>query len=511
MTVFKGEKLLVSIPPKEKDAIKVALTFPNEYKVGMASLGYQTAWKLFNENENVKTVRWFTDIKEDNITPEYLGFSFSWELDYTNIFEVIEKNNIPLHSKNRNETHPLVFAGGGVVGSNPEPFTENFDFLLIGDLEEITEALTNKMQNIKSLKRKDKLKSLSELPGIYVPGFTFTPTKKLATKKDLTFSSFLTPNSVWEDTFIVEVVRSCPELCRFCLASYGSLPFRTPDIKNSLIPIIELGLKHTNRLGLLGASITQHPDFEELLQYLREKNKTAPLQVQIASVRADTITKTLAEGLVELGIKSVTIAIESGSEKLRKIINKKVSNETIIGSVKTLHKAGINKVKLYGMVGLPGEEEKDLIATIDLLKQIKSECKGLKIVWGCSTFVPKAGTPFQYFGVNRDADKKLKFYTKEFHKIGIETRAESYKWSCIQAFISRGDKSINKALEYAYRDGASLGSFKKAFKEYKNEIPVDKFIFDNWSLNDKLPWDNILGHLSKSIINDHTKELSHIG
>lgn len=503
MNIFSEEKILTSFPKKDNDAIDLVISFPNTYMVGMASLGYQTAWKLLNQNESVKAVRWFTDIKEEDTNPKYIGFSFSWELDYKNIFKLLEENNISVFSSERNEDDPLVFAGGQVPNANPEPFVENFDFFLTGDLEVTAEPFINKITEIKDLTRSKKLEELSKIPGVYVPS-QGKAVERISTKGNLSFSCILTPNSYWPDTFIVEVARSCPELCRFCLASYGSLPFRTPDIKNSLIPIIESGLKHTNKLGLLGASVTQHPHFEELLDYLIKRHTSSPLHVQIASVRADTISKKLADGLHILGVKSVTMAIESGSDKIRGIINKKVSKETILNSIQTIYDSGISSIKLYGMVGIPQETNDDLDETIRFLKEIKTKNKGKRLTWGCSTFVPKAQTPFQYYGINKEAEKRLKYLTKELHKAGIEFKPESYDWSTVQGLISRGDKTVNKILVDAYKYGSTLGSFKKAMRENKN-IDSDYFIFKDWDLDKKLPWENISGHLKKEIIKEHSK------
>lgn len=506
--LFNNEKILTTVPAKNKNAIQLACAFPNTYEIGMASLGFQTAWKLFNQSPDLNVSRWFIDIQEkSNSPPRFISFSFSWELDYKNIFFMLEKNNIPLHTKDRKENDPIIFCGGQVPNANPEPFCENFDFFLIGDLEIVAKDLTNKIIEIKNLKREEQLNELSKLPGVYVPYHRDrsrpVPTKKLTTKGNLTFSSILTPDSVWPNTFIVEVVRSCPELCRFCLASYGSLPFRTPDIKDSLIPVIDFGLKHTNKIGLLGASVTQHPEFEELLDYLLLKNN---ITSQIASVRADSITKKIADGLFKLGSKSLTMAVETGSQRLRDLINKKISNETIIKSIETIYHAGFNSIKLYGMVGLPSETEDDLKETVSLLNQIKTRNKGKKLTWGCSVFVPKAQTPFQWFGVDKNADKKLKLLSKELHKIGVDFRPESYEWSLIQALISRGDRSINKILEDAYRYGSTLGSFKKAIRENK-QINFDHFVFENWDVmrlhETPLPWENIQGHLNKEIISKH--------
>lgn len=510
MNSFQKEKILTTIPPKNKDAIEFVISFPNTYSVGITSLGYQNAWKLFNQNENVKVYRWFTDLQENcHFSPGYIGFSLSWELDYKNVFFILEKNEIPLTTCDRGENDPLIFCGGQVPNANPEPFFDYFDFFLIGDLEIIAKTLINKVIECRDLRRPEKLDELAKLPGVYVPRLGNKIQRKELLQNKLSYSSILSGDSVWQNTFLIEVARSCPELCRFCLASYGSLPFRTPDVKEILIPIVDIGLKYTNKIGLLGASVTQHPEFDHLLDYLLKKSTEYHnnLHVQIASVRADTISPYITDGLYKLGNTSLTMAIESGSEKLRKIINKKVSNETILSSVQTIYDSGFSSIKLYGMVGLPLEETNDLIETIELLKIIKQRNKTKKLIWGCSVFVPKAGTPFQWFGVDKHSEKKLKFLSKELHKIGVEFRPESYKWARIQSLISRGNKNIGKVLEKAYRYGNTLGSFNKAIREYRSEIDFDHYIFNSWDRNITLPWENIQGYLNKDIVQKHALEI----
>ena len=204
---------------------------------------------------------------------------------------------------------------------------------------------------------------------------------------------------------MVEVVRSCPEMCRFCLASYLTLPFRTASLEDSLIPAIERGLKVTNRLGLLGASVSQHPEFETLLDYLFQPQFEG-VRLSIASVRTNTVTEKLARILSQRDTKSISIAVESGSDRLREIINKKLANDEIIQAAINAKAGGLKGIKLYGMVGIPGEETEDIAATVEMLIALKKAASGLRISFGCSTFVPKSHTPFQWFGVNKRANLK---------------------------------------------------------------------------------------------------------
>jgi radical SAM superfamily enzyme YgiQ (UPF0313 family) len=299
-------------------------------------------------------------------------------------------------------------------------------------------------------------------------------------------------------------------MCRFCLASYLTLPFRKPDINSVLIPNVEYLLKFTNKIGLLGPSVTQHPEFIELLKYLVAHPKKP--QAQVASMRAGTVTLEMAELLVELGVKSMTIAIESGSERLREIMNKKLSEAEIFSACENALNGGIKAVKLYGMVGMPYETDADIEATIDLLKRLKKSFSRLKITWGCSIFTPKAQTPFQNFGIDTSSEKKLQKITKALRPAGIEVRPESYKWTQIQALISRGDRSLSKMfLELTeLADEPSYGDYKKAISKEAFEY----FVFKDWggkqdaeiSVPLRYPWQYLMSEGQLSMLGKHALE-----
>ncbi|HAC65978.1 MAG TPA: radical SAM protein, partial [Cyanothece sp. UBA12306] len=352
MTVFNQERLLFTPTTPNSDSIPIIFAFPNEYSVGITSLGYQIVWATLALRSDVNVSRLFTDIQETlPRSPELLGFSFSWELDYNNILNLIESLDIPLHTNERDDHHPLVFGGGPVLTANPEPFAAFFDVILLGDGENLIDDYINGYQKIRKGDRQTKLRQLAKIPGVYVPSLYEVTYHSLdgaiksiepidnnipaVVKKQtyrgniLSASTVVTEKAAWENIFMVEVVRSCPEMCRFCLASYLTLPFRKASLETSLIPAIEKGLTVTNRIGLLGASVTQHPEFESLLDYLA-KPKYDDVRVSIASVRTNTVTEKLAQILANRGTRSITIAVESGSDKLRQIINKKLTNEEII-------------------------------------------------------------------------------------------------------------------------------------------------------------------------------------
>lgn len=292
-------------------------------------------------------------------------------------------------------------------------------------------------------------------------------------------------------------------MCRFCLASYLTLPFRVADVEESLIPAIARGLQVTDRLGLLGASVSQHPEFDQLLDYLNRPDYDH-VRLSIASVRTNTVTPKLAETLVKHDSHSITIAVESGSDRIRQIINKKLTNEEIIQAAIHAKSGGLSHLKLYGMVGIPGEEQTDLEQTVTLLRELKKAAPGLRLTLGCSTFVPKAHTPFQWFGVNRQAEKRLQFLQKQLRPQGIDFRPESYNWSVIQALLSRGDRRLSHLLELTRHYGDSLGSYRRAFKQLRGTLPdLESYVHTNWQPGQALPWNHLQGPLPQTTLLKH--------
>ncbi len=475
--------------------------FPNTYEVGMASLGYQTVFKLFASSPKTHTFRCFTDFHEYHPKEiDLITFSISWELDFFNVLEILQQLGIPFKAKDRDASHPLICAGGPVVTANPEPWADFFDFINIGDSENnIDEIIDTALTYQKSsAKEKRDLNEFTKVPGVYVPSLKQKFVERQKSKSNqLASSSVVTSESCWPDVALIEVARSCPEMCRFCLASYLSLPFRVPDLEEDLIPKAKLMLEYTNTLGLLGASVTQHPEFIELLKFLAA-HPSKP-QVQIASVRASTVTKEMCELLQECGVKNLTIAIESGSERLRDIINKKLPQEYIFSAAKYASEAGIKSVKLYGMVGLPHETDADIDETIKLLSELKAQNKKLKIIWGCSIFTPKAQTPFQDYGVDKNSEKKLQKIIKALRPHNIEVREESYKWAQVQALISRGDRSLNDLMIEVFQTG------KRGFSIYQKLMdPVEykHFVFDTWS-GEKYPWKHLMSEKQSTMLQEH--------
>ncbi len=526
---FALEQLLFTPATPEPDAVRVIYAFPNTYSVGITSLGYQVIWSLLASRREVAVARLFTDLSEPlPRDPELVGFSLSWELDYVHILDLLERQGIPLQAEAREEAHPLVFGGGPVLTANPEPFAPFFDLILLGDGEGLVEQMIQTYRQVRRGSRAEKLQALAQVPGIYVPSLYEVrycgpdgPVERVIPKLDgipssvrkhtfrgntLSVSTVVTPKAAWESIYMVEVVRSCPEMCRFCLASYLTLPFRAADVEGHLIPAVERGLQVTQRIGLLGASVTQHPQFESLLEYLAQE-RFEEVRLSLASVRTGTVTPRLAQVLSRRGSQSITVAIESGSERLRRVINKKLANEEILAAAAHAQAGGLKGIKFYGMVGIPAETQADLEATVALFKELKKVAPRLRLTLGCSTFVPKAHTPFQWQGVDPQAEKKLQWFQKHLRPLGVEFRPESYSWSVIQALISRGDRRVAQVLQLARQWGDSLGSYRRAFKELKGQLPtLDSYVHSNWDPADPLPWQHIEGPLSLERLRQHRQE-----
>ena len=524
----------------EPGALRTVLAFPSTYSVGITSLGYQVVWATLARRADLDVRRLFTDQGDPgHRDPELFGLSLSWELDGPVLLDLLERQRIPLWSHQRGDGDPIVFGGGPVLTANPEPLAPFFDVVLLGDGEQLLPAFIEALLERRHAPRAERLHALAQVPGVYVPSLyapryspegellaieplettiPATVAKQTWRGNTLSHSTVITPEAAWPSIHMVEVARSCPELCRFCLASYLTLPFRTASLDDGLIPAVETGLKATQRLGLLGASVTQHPQFADLLSWL-DQERFEGTRVSVSSVRAATVTPQLAEILTKRGSKSLTIAIESGSERLRRVVNKKLSREEIFAAARYAKEGGLSALKLYGMAGLPTEEEADIESTAELLLALKRAVPGLRLSLGVSTFVPKAHTPFQWQGVRPEAEKRLKLLAKRLKPKGIELRPESYGWSVIQALISRSDRRLAPVIAAARGQHDSLGGWKKAYRAVlAGDAPLidpaqsvlpppwEQVVHGNWSEQRVLPWEHLEGPLPKGTLQRHRAE-----
>jgi len=503
---------------QEPDKLNIWCAFPAVYNFGMSSLGYLTVFKHLDNIEGVYAEKIFTDTEKTFLNPKdvhIIAFSFSFESDYLGILKIMDKYNIPYLASDRDESYPLMYAGGPVVSANPEPFAEFFDFIMIGDAEPHIKEIFETLKNNTDKSKKEKLELISKIEGVYIPSFK---TKEYKVKKAHTdlktcnATPILTEQSFFPNTYIIEVERGCPKSCGFCLTSFINTPVRFCDY-DEVIKRIEEGLKYTNKLALLGALICAHPRIDDICQYIINKvDLGMELEVSVSSLRADYVSDITLEMLHKCGQRTATIAVEAGSERLRRVINKQLTNEDIFSITEKMVSHGFTGLKMYGITGLPTETYEDLDAFVDLCKEIKQKYKGFIITPSFSTFVPKAQTPFQ-FAQREDTkslEKKNEYIKKQFAKIGIKARTGSVKWDFIQTLLSRGGRELTPYLIEVYKQGGNLGAFKSVYKDfYKSGMlsKNEKEVLSELSFNEELPWDFIEYPRKKDFLQNEYKRL----
>lgn len=536
---------------KNKNAdFNVWMAFPGIYSFSMSSLGYLELCKNIDLLEDVNLERICTNTSKTKFMIkdiDLIGFSFSFDLDFLNIFKMLEKYKIPLKASQRGENHPLIFGGGPVLSSNPEPYCEFFDYIIIGDGEGVnvstlaessfnSEGVNITAINIckenKGKPKQEILAKLTEVEGIYVPsisiikeaqakldldlqsrvGFIYPPTHQRQTDTALLaprqvkkttcrlsnciYTPILSEQSFFKNTFIIEIARGCVNRCGFCLASYLNLPQRFVEYEK-IIESIDLGLKHTNKLALLGALISAHPQFDDICNYIYQRNQQNPgIELSVSSLRADAISPISVQTLVKCGQKHVTIAIEAGSDRLRKVINKNLTEQQILETVKIAVENGLKGFKIYAMIGLPTETQEDLKEMVDLVRKIKKMYKNFNLGFSFSTFVPKAHTPFQWCAHEdtKSLEKKQNYLKREFHKLGVKANFSSPKWDYYQTLLSRGGRELSDYVLKIYELGGNIGAFKTAYKQIakdQNLPDSDYYVLRTYDLQENLPWDFI--------------------
>ena len=530
----KEEKYTYTPAVKNSDAIPLWFCFPSTYMVGMCGLGYLHLFRLFDENPEVSPERVFTDTEQtlhSSQEVELMGFSFSFEFDFIGIFKILEKNEIPFRSEDRGEDYPLIFGGGPVLTANPEPYADFFDFIIAGEGEEIVDDIIKIYKKNKGNKQ-EKLLELAKIDGVYVPSLYKPEYNHDGTIKEYArlidsapervcrryiknlHQSIGTPivakKSVFPDMFMVETARGCPKRCRFCIASYLTLPARYPYLEE-VKKAIDTGLEYSNKIGLLGALIAEHPHFEDICRYILEQRETKEFEVSVSSLRVDKITPLVIETLVKCGQKQNTIAVEAGTERLRKVINKKLSEEDIFKGVKIAHENGLKGLKIYGMIGLPTETDEDIKQLADLMIRLKKANKGFNLTLSTSSFVPKAGTPFQWAGrpSNSELERKNNYLRKELNIHKVIYKPTSIKWDYLQAILSRGDRRLTHLLEAVHKFGGTIGSWNRAYREVSGSLNIPSF--DWYALRERpyeevLPWNLIdSGIKTESLIQESKK------
>jgi radical SAM family uncharacterized protein len=521
--------------------MRFVLVYPNRYHVGMSNLGFQSVYRLLNAYDHVVCERAFLPEPSRKQPPviktlesgkrltdvDVIAFSLSFENDYAHILTILENIGLPLRADQRDDRHPLVIAGGVACFLNPEPIAAFFDCFLIGEAEAIMPRFLEVFAP--GNKRRSMLKKLaSEVSGAYVPAFyevkyhrdgtiaAFNPREavptgvKRAYLKDLadssTCSAILTPDTAFERTHLVEVARGCPHGCRFCAAGFIYRPPRFRPI-SALANDIDQGVSQTDRIGLVGAAVSDLPGLGELCGQYQDKD----IRISFSSLRADGLSAELLSVLKHSNVKTATIAPDAGSERMRKVINKGINRDTILAAADALVANGIPNLKLYFMIGLPTETSEDIDAIIRLSKHIKhrflkasrSQKRIGEITISLNCFVPKPFTPFQWVAMAETADlkKKIAKIKNEIKKVpNVRVHSDVPRWAYIQALFSRGDRKAADILSLAH---TYKGNWARTLKDVS--INPDFYVLRERDLDETLPWDFIDQGFEKSYLQQEFK------
>ncbi|MBA7565131.1 hypothetical protein ES708_06806 [subsurface metagenome] len=482
--------------------IPIALVYPNSYYLGMSNLGIHAIYRLLNSYQRVVCERAFWErdrIQQSSLLClesqrplsdfAVLAFSITYELDYFNVVNILRTSGIPLYATDRNERHPLVIAGGPCIIANPMPLAPFFDCLCIGEAESILPTMLPLLSEGISDNRDELLKTLASLPGIYVPQYhSETPVVRqwLTNLDDFpTTSTILTPDTELGDLYLIEVERGCNWGCRFCLVNNAFSPMRIRSIDN-LIDQAKEGLKYRKRIGLVGPAVTSHPQIEELLTKLRQMGAG----LSTSSLRVKPLSRIVLRKLVEGGAKTVTLAPEAGTQRLRQVIKKGISEDDILESIDKVAEQGLKQLKLYFMIGLPSESDEDIEEIVNLALKGKNildkRQSGTRLTLNIAPFVPKAGTPFQRMPMAPLSilNQRLSLLKNKLPPKGIRVKCESPAWSQIQGVLARGDTELAEVL--ANIEEVTLSGWRKAAE--KCHLDTDFYALQKWDATQKLPW-----------------------
>jgi len=521
--------------------LRVALAFPNTYFVGMSNLGFQTVYRLFNELEDVVCERVCLPPKQElqaqlasgtplrtieSETPvrdfDVLAFSVSFEWDYTNVVSMLRLAGIPVRAESRTRHDPLIVIGGAVTFVNPEPLAPFADVIAAGEGEMLVPSLMTAFHE--ATDRGDLLQRLAQERGFYVPSFydvryaadgridAFVPrpgtgapatVKKAAVKStdhlDPPSTRIFTPDTEFGSRFLIEVVRGCANLCRFCWAGYNYLPVRAFPA-DRILDLARQARPYASRAGLVSIALCDHPEIERILSGLIDMGYS----ISPASLRLDDLTESIVGMLHQSGERSITIAPETGSDRLRRVINKTVTNAEILEKADLIFRSGMENLKLYYMIGLPTETEDDLQAIRDLTGELRdimlTHAKGRgrigRIVASVNPLIPKPGTAYQWLPMEDPAitdrkGKRLRSLVADLDNVYFNIKSERHSY--YQALLSLGDRRVAPAIEAAERNG---GNWRAAVAE--TGVDADFYIFRDRSGDVTLPWDIIDGGMKAS-------------
>lgn len=462
----------IDLPPSAGQVGHCVVVYPHTYAVGMSSLAVHTLWRLLQQ-EGWRCDRAFLNpqpgrtLQEDRPLSEYdvLAFTCSYELDYLNIPRLLEAGGLAPLRADRGPEAPLLIAGGPAVTANPEPLALLFDLIFIGEIEPVWPQLALALREVAG-SREAAAEAASAVPGIY---WTDRPPEQPLVRQILrqvdnhpTASVAVTPEAEFSDMFLVEVGRGCPHSCCFCLSRQIYHPFR-PRSHEGLLDTIRPALGVTQRVGLVGAAVSDHPDLLPLCQTLQAEG----IQVSTSSLRAEAATPELLEILTASGTRSITLAPETGREELRRSIGKPLSQDQLRAAVVAAQEAGLNAVKLYFIVGLPGETDSDRQAIGELIEDLRRQAPGLRLEVSVSPLVPKPHTPWARLEMPPLTEMRARCQQvrRDLERQGLKVSVGSSRWALVQTAFSRGGAELAPVLVEASRAGGDFTAVREACRK----------------------------------------------
>ena len=513
---------------KEFNSAKVRLlmAFPDKYEIGISNLGVRVLYEQVNKSPEYMCDRLYApepDFKPNSLYGveskrnakdfDIIGFSLQWELSYPTVLKMLEMANIPYKNSDRTDLDPIIVAGGPCT-YNPLPMSDFIDCFLIGDGEDIILELCEVIKNTKHLPRKDRIKEISKIKGVWAKGYNKTVTKRVAqlsnktapTRYPIPFS-----NSV-QDRAVVEIRRGCGRMCRFCQPGHVTLPIRERSA-DEIIDLTKQLVKNTgyDEYSLLSLSLNDYSNINEVIKELAVDFNKKKISVSLPSQRIDGFNLELANLVQSVRKSTMTLAPEAGSQRLRNVIKKNISEEQILNAVLTLYENGWSKVKFYFIAGLPTETLEDMDEMAELLSKIRYRTrllkkeKGLKhgfdITCTLSIFVPKPFTPFQWCP-QMDLDEvteHIKYLKSKTDKIkGVKINYHEKYVSQIEAVVTRGDDRLCSYIEALYKKGCYLDAWGEYFNKniwvetaLECGFSLEDYAKKEFDLEEELPWNFI--------------------